>query len=96
MHLKCQYVDGDLSTREYNLQFEREQFEVSLTLDVVDDIIAENDEIFIIYTSVIEDPEDQCASAVLLQDNDGEKINYATSTCNHNNPWWVLNFKRGA
>ena len=40
----------------------------------MDDIIAENDEIFIIYTSVIEDPEDRCASAVLLQDNDGEKL----------------------
>ena len=70
------WIDRDFSTREYNLQFEREQIEASLTLEVVDDIIAENDEIFIIYTSVIEDPEDHCASAVLLQDNDGEKINY--------------------
>jgi hypothetical protein len=42
-------------------------------LEVVDDIIAENDEIFIIYTSVVEDPDDTCARAVLLQDNDGEK-----------------------
>lgn len=70
------WIDRDFSTREYNLQFEGEQIEASLTLEVVDDIIAENDEIFIIYTSVIEDPEDRCASAVLLQDNDSEKINY--------------------
>ena len=68
-------IDGDFLTREYNLQFEPEQIEASLTLEVVDDAIAENDEIFIIYTGVIEDPDDRCASAVLLHDNDGEKIN---------------------
>ena len=67
------WIDGDLSTREHSLLFDNEETEASFTLEVVDDNIAENDEIFIIYTSVIEDPEDNCARAVLLRDNDGEK-----------------------
>ena len=91
-------IDDDFLKREYNLQFEQEQFEASLTLEVVDDVIAENDEIFIVYTSIIEGPDDRCAIAVLLQDNDGEKIIVCTImhtmhmhvyTCNRNNPWWV-------
>ncbi len=49
-------------------------------LEVVDDIIAENDEIFIIYTSIVEDPDDPCARAVLLHDDDGEKTLH-THTC---------------
>ena len=57
--------------REYTLRYEREQEEASLTLDVLDDNIAENEEIFIIYTEV-ENPGDDCARAVRLQDNDSE------------------------
>ena len=73
-------VDGDLLTREYRLQYEQvlEKREASLILEVVDDGIAENEEIFIIYTSVVEDPGDICARAVRLRDNDGEKINSCT------------------
>ena len=48
--------------------------ETSFTLEVVDDNIAENDEIFIVYHSVNEHSDDNCASAVLLQDNDSEKL----------------------
>ena len=57
--------------REYNLQYAQEQEEASLTLDVLDDNIAENEEIFIIYTEV-ENSGDDCARAVRLQDNDSE------------------------
>ena len=67
------WIDGDLSTREQSLLFGDEETEASFTLEVVDDNIAENDETFIIYTSVTEDPEDNCARAVLLRDNDSEK-----------------------
>ena len=67
------WIDGDLSTREHSLLFDNEETEASFMLEVVDDNIAENNEIFIIYTSVIEDPEDNCARAVLLRDNDSEK-----------------------
>lgn len=65
--------------REYNLQYAREQNEASLTLEVVDDSIAENEETFIIYTSVIENPGDDCARAVRLRDNDGK--NYVAYVC---------------
>ena len=67
------WIDGDLSTREHSFLFDNEETEASFMLEAVDDNIAENDEIFIIYTSVIEDPEDNCARAVLLRDNDSEK-----------------------
>ena len=69
-------LDGDLLTREYSLLYEPEAIEASLMLEVVDDNIAENEEIFIIYTGVVEDPEDNCARIIRLQDNDGEKYVY--------------------
>ena len=68
------WIDGDLLTREYSLLYEPEAIEASLMLEVVDDNIAENEEIFIIYTDVIENPEDICARVVRLQDDDGKKI----------------------
>ena len=61
-------------TREYNLLYEPEAIEASLMLEVVDDNIAENEEIFIIYTGVVEDPGDICARVIRLQDDDGEEI----------------------
>ena len=71
--LLISWIDGDLLTREYSLLYEPEANEASLMLEVVDDNIAENEEIFIIYTGVIEDPGDICARVVRLQDNDGKK-----------------------
>ena len=44
---------------EYNLEFEAENYEISLTLEVEDDNIAEN-EIFFLYTNVIENPRQLC------------------------------------
>ena len=64
-------IDNDLSTREYNLQYAAEAFEKSLMLEVVDDNIAENEETFIIYTSIVESAGDDCARAIHLHDNDG-------------------------
>ena len=67
-------IDGDLLTREYRVQIEQDEIERSFMLEVVDDNVAENTEVFIIYTSVTEDPTDNCASTVLLRDNDGEIV----------------------
>ena len=71
--------------REYSLQFERGVNEALFMLEVVDDNIAENDEIFIVYPSVNEDSDDNCASAVLLQDNHGQwEINHM------HNEWLII------
>ena len=48
-----------------------EEREKSITLQVADDGIAENEETFILYTNFMETLSDRCAIAVRLQDNDG-------------------------
>ena len=48
-----------------------EEQEKYITLQVTDDGIAENEEVFILYTSFTEALNDRCATAVRLQDNDG-------------------------
>ena len=65
-------IANDLLVREYPLTYGTEEQEKSLILEVADDGIAENEEIFILYTSFTESPNDRCATAVRLQDNDGE------------------------
>ena len=66
---------SDLLVRNYTLTFGIEEREKSLLLEVVDDNIAESEEIFILYTNFSETLNDRCATAVRLQDNDSEFYN---------------------
>ena len=65
------HSDSDLTRREYDLTYVGEESEKMLTLEVMDDTIAENEEIFILYINVTESSTDRCAVAVQLTDNDG-------------------------
>lgn len=62
---------ADLLVREYTLTYGMEEQEKYITLQVTDDGMAENEEVFILYTSFTEALNDRCATAVRLQDNDG-------------------------
>ena len=53
-----------------------EEREKSITLEVADDDIAENEETFILYTNFMEALNDRCAIAVRLQDNDSVFIEF--------------------
>ena len=61
---------NDLLVREYTLSYGTDEREKSLILEITDDGIAENEEIFILYTNFTETANDRCAIAVRLQDND--------------------------
>ena len=65
------FLANDLLVREYTLTYGVEEREKSITLQVADDGIAENEETFILYTNFMETLSDRCAIAVRLQDNDG-------------------------
>ena len=65
------HSDSDLTRREYDLTYAEEESEKTLTLEVMDDTIAENEEIFILYVNVTESSAERCAVAVHLTDNDG-------------------------
>ena len=53
-----------------------EEREKSITLEVADDGITENEETFILYTNFVEASNDRCAIAVRLQDNDSVFIEF--------------------
>ena len=62
-----------------------EEREKSITLEVTDDDIAENEETFILYTNFTEILNDRCAIAVRLQDNDSVFIEFILAPIKYNN-----------
>lgn len=68
--------------REHTLHFEEDTIDMTVLLDVIDDDIAENEEVFIVHTNFTESAGDRCAVAVRLRDNDGRMLHDNRIRCN--------------
>lgn len=71
-------LDADLSVRQFNVTFETEVHLLSVSLEVFDDEISEQEEKFILYTNYTTPTSvnDRCAIVVTIMDDDSELTTY--------------------
>ena len=65
-------LDADLSVRQFNMTFKAEVRLQSVSLEVIDDELSEQEEKFILYTNYTTSPFDRCAIVVTIMDDDCE------------------------